>query len=119
MFWMAPEVVKQTSHTSAADIWSVGCLVVEMLTGEHPWAQLTQMQAIFKIGQSAKPAIPSDISSEAQDFLTKTFDLDHTARPGAGELLQHPWPAIKKPAGIASNLKNVASKSIPTIEVST
>lgn len=45
---MAPEVVKQTSHTRKADIWSVGCLVVEMLTGEHPWAQLTQMQAIFK-----------------------------------------------------------------------
>jgi mitogen-activated protein kinase kinase kinase len=48
VFWMAPEVVKQTLHSSAADIWSVGCLVVEMLTGEHPWAQLTQMQAIFK-----------------------------------------------------------------------
>ncbi len=46
---MAPEVVKQTGHTRKADIWSVGCLVVEMLTGEHPWAQLTQMQAIFKV----------------------------------------------------------------------
>lgn len=50
VFWMAPEVVQQKAHTSAADIWSVGCLVVEMLTGEHPWAQLTQMQAIFKVG---------------------------------------------------------------------
>jgi mitogen-activated protein kinase kinase kinase len=49
VFWMAPEVVKQTGHTRKADIWSVGCLVVEMLTGEHPWAQLTQMQAIFKV----------------------------------------------------------------------
>lgn len=46
---MAPEVVKQSGHTRKADIWSVGCLVVEMLTGEHPWAQLTQMQAIFKV----------------------------------------------------------------------
>ncbi|KAG0707708.1 Pkinase-domain-containing protein [Suillus ampliporus] len=116
VFWMAPEVVKQTAHTSAADIWSVGCLVVEMLTGEHPWAQLTQMQAIFKIGQSAKPAIPSDISSEAQDFLTKTFDLDHSARPSAGELLQHSWLATKKHAGLFS--KNAALKSIPTIEIS-
>jgi serine/threonine protein kinase len=49
---MAPEVVKQTGHTKKADIWSVGCLVVEMLTGEHPWAQLTQMQAIFKVRSS-------------------------------------------------------------------
>ncbi|KAK0483660.1 ste11-like protein [Armillaria novae-zelandiae] len=91
VFWMAPEVVKQSGHTQKADIWSVGCLVVEMLTGEHPWAQLTQMQAIFKIGSSARPAIPSDISSEAQDFLTKTFEIDHGARPAAAELLKHPW----------------------------
>jgi mitogen-activated protein kinase kinase kinase len=45
---MAPEVVKQSIYTKKADIWSVGCLVVEMLTGEHPWAQLSQMQAIYQ-----------------------------------------------------------------------
>jgi mitogen-activated protein kinase kinase kinase len=95
VFWMAPEVVKQTSYTTKADIWSVGCLVVEMLTGEHPWAQLTQMQAIFKIGSSAKPTIPEDISAEAQDFLKRTFDVDHEARPSAGELLQHSWVAVR------------------------
>ncbi|KAF5377058.1 hypothetical protein D9757_007745 [Collybiopsis confluens] len=91
VFWMAPEVVKQSAHTQKADIWSVGCLVVEMLTGEHPWAQLTQMQAIFKIGSSAKPTIPSDISSEAHDFLTRTFDVDYEARPTASELLLQPF----------------------------
>jgi mitogen-activated protein kinase kinase kinase len=97
VFWMAPEVVKQSGHTRKADIWSVGCLVVEMLTGEHPWATLTQMQAIFKIGSSAKPAIPSDISTDAQDFLQRTFELDQEARPSAAELLQHAWIG-KKPA---------------------
>ncbi|KAF4615438.1 hypothetical protein D9613_003091 [Agrocybe pediades] len=97
VFWMAPEVVKQTGHTRKADIWSVGCLVVEMLTGEHPWAQLTQMQAIFKIGSMARPTIPSDISAEAQDFLKKTFEINHEARPSAIELLQHPWIAVQNP----------------------
>ncbi|PCH38051.1 Pkinase-domain-containing protein [Wolfiporia cocos MD-104 SS10] len=93
VFWMAPEVVKQTAYTQKADIWSVGCLVVEMLTGEHPWAQLTQMQAIFKIGSSAKPTIPADISPEAENFLQLTFELNHEARPSAAELLKHPWIA--------------------------
>lgn len=50
---MAPEVVKQTSYSPKADIWSVGCLVVEMLTGTHPWADLTQMQAIFRVSRGS------------------------------------------------------------------
>ena len=49
VFWMAPEVVQQKAYTFKADIWSVGCLVVEMLTGEHPFPHLSQMQAIFKV----------------------------------------------------------------------
>ena len=32
-FWMAPEVVNQFPHSFECDIWSLGCLVVEMLTG--------------------------------------------------------------------------------------
>jgi len=93
-FWMAPEVVKQTSYTAKADIWSLGCLCVEMLTGEHPWANLTQMQAIFKIGSSAKPTVPSDITSDGDDFMQKAFDLDFEARPSAAKLLEHPWVAF-------------------------
>jgi mitogen-activated protein kinase kinase kinase len=67
-----------------------------------------------QIGSSAKPTIPSDISADAQDFLLKTFDLDYEARPDAGELLQHPWVAAKKPQ--ASNKGNML-KAPPTIEI--
>lgn len=80
------------------------------------FGSIVLLWTFLQIGQSAKPAIPSDISSEAQVFLTKTFDLDHSARPSAGELLQHPWVAVKKHAGFSS--KNAALKSIPTIEIS-
>jgi mitogen-activated protein kinase kinase kinase len=112
VFWMAPEVVKQAPYTNKADIWSVGCLIVEMLTGEHPWGKLNQMQAMFKvrfllviaakylnrsyfcfhqIGSSMKPQIPPDITPQLEDFLSKTFELDINARPSAAELLLHPW----------------------------
>ncbi|KAG9088030.1 ATP binding [Ceratobasidium sp. UAMH 11750] len=110
VFWMAPEVVKQTSYTYKADIWSVGCLVVEMLTGQHPWAQLTQMQAIFKIGSSTKPTIPPDITEEAKNFLNKTFELDYTIRPTAAELLNDPWLAQAAVNGPAEALNEVGDR---------
>ncbi|CAG8474800.1 5382_t:CDS:10 [Funneliformis caledonium] len=94
VFWMAPEVVKQTSYTSKADIWSLGCLIVEMFTGTHPYPQFTQMQAIFKIGvESISPEIPENISNEAEDFLKKTFEPNHDDRPTAKALLTHPFSA--------------------------
>lgn len=123
---MAPEVVKQTSYTRKADIWSLGCLIVEMFTGEHPYPKLNQMQAIFKvrrlppshspadltilsqIGQSAKPSTPDDISSDAEDFLNQTFEIDYQARPSAAELLLHSW-IVNDPANPAG--KKVAKAS--------
>nr|CAG8511205.1 8855_t:CDS:10 [Entrophospora candida] len=76
VFWMAPEVVKQTAYTSKVDIWSLGCLIVEMFTGDHPFPEFNQMQAMFKIGsESCAPEIPPDLSNDAVDFLKKTFEL--------------------------------------------
>ncbi|EGO21459.1 hypothetical protein SERLADRAFT_440721 [Serpula lacrymans var. lacrymans S7.9] len=95
VFWMAPEVVNQTAYMCKADIWSVGCLAIELLTAEHPWAPLTEMQAAFEIGRISKPSIPSNISADAQDFLRRTFEVNHEARLGEEELLQHPWFSLE------------------------
>jgi mitogen-activated protein kinase kinase kinase len=63
IFWMAPESVKQTNYSSKSDIWSVGCLVVEMLTGSHPWSDLSQMQAIFRVSQARAEHDSADVRS--------------------------------------------------------
>lgn len=89
VYWMAPEVVKQTAYTKKADIWSVGCLIVEMFTGRHPYPSFSQMQAIFKIGTHTQPAVPQWCTAEAKDFLECTFEIDHEKRPSAVDLLQN------------------------------
>lgn len=92
VFWMAPEVVKQTSYTRKADIWSLGCLVIEMLTGEHPYPDCSQLQAIFKIGGAkASPTIPDDVSEEAVVFLKSTFEMNQHDRPSSEELKLSPF----------------------------
>ncbi|KAJ5182742.1 Protein kinase byr2 [Penicillium capsulatum] len=89
VYWMAPEVVRQTAHTKKADIWSLGCLVVEMFIGAHPFPDCSQLQAIFAIGSNkARPPAPEHVSQEAKEFLDMTFQLDFEKRPSADELLK-------------------------------
>nr|GEV36886.1 mitogen-activated protein kinase kinase [Tanacetum cinerariifolium] len=92
-YWMAPEVIVQTGHSFSADIWSVGCTVIEMATGKPPWSQQYQeVAALFHIGTTkAHPPIPDHLSADAKDFLLKCLEGEPHLRPDASELLQHPF----------------------------
>ncbi|KAJ9682018.1 hypothetical protein PVL29_018082 [Vitis rotundifolia] len=92
-YWMAPEVILQTGHSFSADIWSVGCTVIEMATGKPPWSQMYQeVAALFYIGTTkSHPPIPAHLSAEAKDFLLKCLQKEPDLRPAASELLKHPF----------------------------
>ncbi|XP_031270169.1 mitogen-activated protein kinase kinase kinase ANP1-like isoform X3 [Pistacia vera] len=92
-YWMAPEVILQTGHACSADIWSVGCTVIEMATGKPPWSQQYQeVAALFYIGTTkSHPPIPEHLSVEAKDFLLKCLQKEPNTRPTASELLKHPF----------------------------
>ncbi|KAJ5745293.1 hypothetical protein N7520_010475 [Penicillium odoratum] len=97
VYWMAPEVVRQTAHTKKADIWSLGCLVVEMFIGAHPFPDCSQLQAIFAIGSNqARPPAPDHVSQDAVEFLDMTFQVDYEKRPSADELLKCKFLAMPK-----------------------
>ena len=50
-YWMAPEVVEMTGLSPKSDIWSVGALAIELLTGQPPYFDLHPMSALYKIVQ--------------------------------------------------------------------
>ena len=45
------KVIEMTQVTAASDIWSVGCLIVEVLSGAPPYFELQPMSALFRIVQ--------------------------------------------------------------------
>lgn len=94
-YWMAPEVILQTGHSFSADIWSVGCTIIEMATGKPPWSeQYQEVAALFHIGTTrSHPPIPKHLSMEANDFLLKCLQKEPSMRPTASGLLQHPFIA--------------------------
>ncbi|XP_035879592.1 mitogen-activated protein kinase kinase kinase 2 isoform X3 [Phyllostomus discolor] len=88
-YWMSPEVISGEGYGRKADIWSVGCTVVEMLTEKPPWAEYEAMAAIFKIAtQPTNPKLPSHVSDYTRDFLKRIF-IEAKVRPSAEELLRH------------------------------
>ncbi|GAB4844856.1 hypothetical protein Ancab_038246 [Ancistrocladus abbreviatus] len=92
-FWMAPEVVNQKNHGYGlpADIWSLGCTVLEMLTRHVPYHPLEFMQALFRIGRGAPPPVPESLSRDARDFVMRCLRVNPNDRPTAAELLHHPF----------------------------
>ncbi|KAH0627629.1 hypothetical protein JD844_003634 [Phrynosoma platyrhinos] len=90
-YWMSPEVISGEGYGRKADVWSVGCTVVEMLTEKPPWAEFEAMAAIFKIAtQPTKPQLPDGVSDYCRSFLKLIF-VEEKRRPTAEDLLRHPF----------------------------
>ena len=89
ILWMAPEVMRQSGYGRKADIWSLGCTAIEMLTAKPPWPAFTDVvQAIMRIGLSnAVPEVPQELSGEAKEFLELCLRREPKERPTARELL--------------------------------
>ena len=97
--YMSPEVIRGDSSNlvnreGAVDIWSLGCVILEMATGRRPWSTLDNEWAImYNIAQGNLPQLPShdQLSDLGIDFLRRCFECDPFKRPSAAELLQHEW----------------------------
>ena len=90
-YWMAPEVIELSGATTASDIWSLGCTVIELLDGKPPYHKLQPMHALFRIVNDDHPPIPEGASPIVRDFLMQCFQKDHNLRVSARKLLKHPW----------------------------
>ena len=77
--WMAPEVIKQTGHGRYADIWSLGCTVLEMMTGKPPWHQFgNPVYTMYHIAKKGMPPpLPEDLSKDLQEFLLMCFRFSY------------------------------------------
>lgn len=113
--WMAPEVLKNEKLGFAADIWSLGCSVIEMATGRPPWSAsnddvsiLNPMAALLKIAcGDEKPEFPRHFSKEGLDFLSRCLERDSSERWTCEELLRHPFVSRNSPMPSRSSQNKV------------
>jgi serine/threonine protein kinase len=66
-YWMAPEVIELSGASTASDIWSLGCTVIELLDGKPPYHKLQPMPALFRIVNDDHPPLPEGASPVSQN----------------------------------------------------
>lgn len=81
--YMAPEVVNRKGHTFAADWWSFGVLMYEMLTGQLPFQGENRKETMSQI-LKAKLGMPDYLSLPAQSLLRALFKRNPVNRLGYG-----------------------------------
>jgi serine/threonine protein kinase len=93
------QVYKPSMHTDTHTyiFWlfvtcrSLGCTVIEMLSGNPPWHEYEGVAAIFKIATQEPPInqIAKSASAVARDFLASCLCRDKERRPSSEELISH------------------------------
>ncbi|XP_025056941.1 mitogen-activated protein kinase kinase kinase 1 isoform X1 [Alligator sinensis] len=92
--FMAPEVLRGQQYGRSCDVWSVGCVVIEMACAKPPWnaeKHSNHLALIFKIASATTaPSIPPHLSPGLRDVTLRCLELQPQDRPPSRELLKHP-----------------------------
>lgn len=94
-YWMAPEVIRQSSYDAAVDIWSFGITAIELVTGEPPLRRVPPTEAMFQIADGEPPRLMRH-TGRAGEPLSSTFcrvinmclNKKQSERPTASQLLR-------------------------------
>ncbi|KAH9145159.1 hypothetical protein AeRB84_010927 [Aphanomyces euteiches] len=89
--YMAPEVILGCGYGQAADVWSLGCVVYEMLTGLPPFYTTQGRRVLFDRICRGHVDYPDNLPSDACSFIARCLQLDPTKRGTIEDLLDHPF----------------------------
>ncbi|VVB03098.1 unnamed protein product [Arabis nemorensis] len=106
--YMSPESVSHGETGKGLDLWSLGCVVLEMYTGKRPWWH--KKYDLEDLKNCYEPLIPNDLPYDAKLFIMTCFASETEQRRDALTLLKHSFlredvNKITKPLVKNENLK--------------
>ncbi|GER48516.1 heat shock 70 kDa protein, partial [Striga asiatica] len=90
--YLSPEAVVESIQEAPSDVWAVGCIVLEMLTGKPAWDEKNANRILEKIKAANEiPKIPDKLSEDARDFIKRCLVRKSMYRFTCEMLLDHPF----------------------------
>ncbi|KAL3663151.1 hypothetical protein V7S43_011562 [Phytophthora oleae] len=90
-YYMSPEVCESKPYSYASDVWSLGCVLYEMLALRHAFDAPNILTLILKIVQQDFAPVPSHYDKEVSDLLRKLLDKDPERRPSMEQIFAIPY----------------------------
>ncbi|CAI5741713.1 unnamed protein product [Hyaloperonospora brassicae] len=88
--YLPPEMIENKPHDENVDVWTLGILMYEFLTGAPPFETENAKETYRRIAH-VDLKFPSFVSSEARDLLIKILRHDPRQRMPLERVLTHPW----------------------------
>ena len=111
--YLAPEIIKEEGHDEKVDIWCIGVLLFELITGNVPF-QGNDLESLKENILHLRIAWPKDINTDAKNLIKKILKLDPGSRISLEEMLQHPFISKHFPNAINSLIKPGDQGEYPT-----
>ena len=88
-YYASPEVWKDQPYNNKSDIWSLGCVLYEMIT-LHPPFRAENMEGLFnKVIKGKYKNIPNRFSNDLSEIVRLLIQVDPEKRPSCDELLMN------------------------------
>ena len=102
--YLAPEIIKEQGHDEKVDIWCIGVLCFELITGNVPF-QGNDIDTLKENILHLKITWPKDINIDAKNLIKKILKSDPASRMPLEEMLQHPFFTKYLPNAVKSLIK--------------
>lgn len=88
-YYASPEVWRDEAYDTKSDIWSLGCVLYEMITLKPPF-RAENMQGLYKkVLKGQYPKISDKYSVDIQTIVRILLQVNPKKRPSCGEILNH------------------------------
>ncbi|XP_037832732.1 serine/threonine-protein kinase ULK1a isoform X2 [Kryptolebias marmoratus] len=98
--YMAPEVIMSKNYDAKADLWSIGTIVYQCLTGKAPFhaSSPQELRLFYESSATLLPSIPKETSANLKHLLLGLLQRNHKERLSFDEFFNHPFLETSPPA---------------------